>query len=99
MENNDQQPNFDEVFADLVGKVIRKYRIKQGMTPEELAKSSRLTTEQINQIEQGKVDLEILTFYRIIHGLGYESPETIFNEIDEIIEPHLIKEIEMKKKG
>lgn len=98
MKNNDQQPNFEKIFTDVVGKIIRRHRIKQGMTPAELAKSSGLTTEDINQIEQGRIEPELMTFFRIINGLGYEPPDPLFYEIYENIEPDLVKEIENKDK-
>lgn len=96
MNNNEQQPNFDDILTDMTGKSIRGHRLNQGLTQAQLAEKSGLNTEHINQIERGKKQPKLGTFIKICYGLGYK--ETLFNEIVSTVEQDLIKDIENKDK-
>lgn len=60
------------------GHLIRKARIKAGLTQEELAQRSGTTRFYISRIENEKTDLEMSTFRKIVEaGLGKKLKLTI----------------------
>ncbi|MBP6460347.1 MAG: helix-turn-helix transcriptional regulator [Crocinitomicaceae bacterium] len=54
-----------------LGKLLKKWRIQENLTQEELAQKSGTTRTYITKIENDKQDIEIKTFMRIVEaGLG-----------------------------
>lgn len=64
----------DEMKGDInhrYGRLIKKARLKAGLTQEQLAKRSGTTRFYISRIENDKTDLELSTFRKIVEaGLG-----------------------------
>jgi transcriptional regulator with XRE-family HTH domain len=54
------------------GKRIRDLRLKKGMTQEELARQTELSTRTIQRIENGEVDPRAYTLQMIATALGVE---------------------------
>jgi DNA-binding XRE family transcriptional regulator len=60
------------------GRLIRKARLKAGLTQEQLAMKSGTTRFYISRIENDKADLEMSTFRKIVEaGLGKKLKLTI----------------------
>jgi DNA-binding XRE family transcriptional regulator len=62
---------FSDLALESYGDVIRKERIKAGLTQDELAYRAGTTRFYISRFENNKSDIELSTFRRIIEsGLG-----------------------------
>lgn len=59
-------------FCRLVAEKIRALRKQKGLTQEDLAKKLRVSQQVISRIEKGRENISILTFKRIVDGLGAE---------------------------
>jgi transcriptional regulator with XRE-family HTH domain len=57
---------------ELVGKNIRKYRDRIGLSQEAFADASGLHRTYITQVEQGKRNISILNIFKIAKALGIE---------------------------
>ena len=64
-------------FCQLIGKNIRKVRIRKGLTMEELAHLSEIQYRHIFRIETGKVNTSIYLLYKISKTLNTELKEII----------------------
>jgi len=65
------------------GKLIRDLRIKKGMTQEELAEKTEVSTRTIQRIENGEVDPRAYTLQMISKALEVDYNMFIENEPDE----------------
>jgi len=62
---------FSDLALETYGDIIRKERIKAGLTQDELAHRAGTTRFYISRFENNKSDIELSTFRRIIEsGLG-----------------------------
>lgn len=52
-----------------IGRNIRRYRAKRGLTQEQLAEAAELTSGYISRIENGVKSLRLSTLYRIAETL------------------------------
>lgn len=68
-------------FLMLVGNEIRNTRIKQGLTIEELAEMTGLSTSYLGRIELGKLNITMLTLEKIVISLNI-SPSKLFEFSD-----------------
>ena len=70
--------NIQEPSMFRYGRLIKKARIKAGLTQEQLALKSGTTRFYISRIENDKTDLEMSTFRKIVEaGLGRKLKLTI----------------------
>jgi DNA-binding XRE family transcriptional regulator len=54
-----------------LGKLLKKWRVQENLTQEELAQKSGTTRTYITKIENDKQDIELKTFMRMVEaGLG-----------------------------
>jgi len=97
-----------------IGTKIRAARLAAGMTQKELAERSGYTFSTISRIEKGEIDLpisKVKTFSNVLRvPIDYiigdylmekpETPEEMFNRLDDDIRQELINEMFeiMKKK-
>ncbi len=65
------------------GKLIRDLRIKKGMTQEELAEKTEVSTRTIQRIENGEVDPRAYTLQMISKALEVDYNMFLENEPDE----------------
>jgi len=65
------------------GKLIKELRIKKGMTQEELADKTEVTSRTIQRIENGEVDPRIYTLQMIAKALEVDYNLFVENEPDE----------------
>lgn len=61
----------------LTGKIIRKKRKAKGLSQERLAEIANLHPTYISNIEQGKVNASIFTFYQLSNALQVEFAELL----------------------
>ena len=66
-----------DAFTHQLGENIRKYRIKKGLTVEELALNTNLAYSQISRIELGKIKTSAYTIYLIAIALDV-CPKMLF---------------------
>ena len=64
--------------VELVGKRIREYRTKRGLSQEELAHRAELHTAHLGRIERGEKNPTLESIEKIINALGV-SFEEFFN--------------------
>ena len=63
---------------DEIGRRLRSFRTRRGLTQEALARASKLTAKFVSQIENGRVNPSIAVLARLIeHGLSM-SPAVFF---------------------
>ncbi len=65
------------------GKLIKELRIKKGMTQEELAEKTEVSTRTIQRIENGQVDPRSYTLQMIAKALEVDFSLFTSNETDE----------------
>jgi len=65
------------------GKIIRELRIKKGMTQEELADKTEVSSRTIQRIENGEVDPRAYTLQMIAKALEVDYNLFVGNEPDE----------------
>lgn len=63
----------EEVDAYLVGEAIKKARLKQNLTQEELGERVGVKRSQICKLESGKSSMTISTMSRVFRALGIAS--------------------------
>jgi len=68
------------------GKLIKELRIKKGMTQDELADKTEVSTRTIQRIENGEVDPRAYTLQMIAQALGVDFGMFIEKESDESLE-------------
>lgn len=56
--------------AFYICEMLKEERKKVNMTQTELAEIAKMKKEVISRIENGKIDVQLSTFLRIIEGLG-----------------------------
>jgi len=64
------------------GKLIKELRIKKGMTQEELADKTEVSTRTIQRIENGDVDPRAYTLQMIAKALDVDFSLFVENEIE-----------------
>jgi HTH-type transcriptional regulator / antitoxin HipB len=52
--------------------MLKEERKKAKMTQTQLAEKAEMKKEVISRIENGKIDIQLSTFLRVIEGLGME---------------------------
>lgn len=57
-------------YLKTVGMEVRVARIRKGLSIREVAKLTGLCESSLNQLENGKHDVKILTYKRIADALG-----------------------------
>jgi transcriptional regulator with XRE-family HTH domain len=67
------------------GKLIKELRLKKGLTQEELASMTELSTRTIQRIENGEVDPRSYTLQMIAKALDVEFSIFAENEVEENI--------------
>jgi len=70
------------------GKLIKEQRVKKGLTQEELAKKSEVSTRTIQRIENGEVEPRAYTLQMIAKALDFDFSQFVENESDEGQETH-----------
>lgn len=93
--NKDEKTRFQEI----VGENIEKYRLKRGMSREELAESSQLDDKNILKLEHGERSPMAFTVARLAKALGVE-PNDLYEGTEKYIEvlPHVPKRRRRRKK-
>lgn len=64
-------------YLKLVGLEFRIARIRKGLKTPELSKMTGLSMSCINQMENGKADVKILTYKRIADALNIELKDIL----------------------
>ena len=54
----------------LVGRNVKKFRLKKGLTQEELAEISGFSQQYISGLEQGRRNATIVSVYELSRALG-----------------------------
>lgn len=65
-----------------IGKNIRKYRKKAGMTQDELAEKAGLSTNYIGSMERGEKTPSLESFINIVNALGVSSDLLLCDILD-----------------
>jgi HTH-type transcriptional regulator / antitoxin HipB len=62
----------------MIGEMLKEARLVAGMTQDDLARKSGTKKSYISRVENGKLDIQILTLFRIFEsGLGRQVSLTI----------------------
>ena len=64
-------------LGDIMGEIIRKYRIKRKYTQEELAELLDISTRQLQRIENGESITKISTLKKVINLLKIDDKDII----------------------
>lgn len=64
-------------LGDIMGEIIRNYRIKRNYTQEELAEIIDISTRQLQRIENGESITKIKTLKKVINVLKIEDKDII----------------------
>ena len=83
--------DIDEKF----GKVLREFRIKKGLTQEQLSEKLGISLKYISRIENGYSGIKTQTLINYMNILGI-SPNTIFKEF--MTNKDSIKQIKISEK-
>ena len=67
-----------------LGQKIREYRLKRGMTQEELAEKLLSKKSTISEYENDKIDIKISILREIAKVLGTPLPHLLSEEYDDI---------------
>ena len=67
-----------------LGQKIREYRLKRGMTQEELAEKLFSSKSTISEYENNKIDIKISILREIAKVLGTPLPHLLSEEDDDI---------------
>ena len=67
----------EEELLPIFGNNIRNVRIAKGLQQEEVAEKVGLSEEQYRLIEEGKLDIEVTTYYKIAAALGLDKPSVL----------------------
>ena len=63
----------DEVDAYFVGEAIRKARLKQNLSQEELGERIGVKRSQISKLESGRCSITVSTMGKVFRALGIAS--------------------------
>ena len=69
------------MITNVVGQRLRAYRVKQGLTQEELAEKAELHPTYIGQVERGEKNLTITSLEKILNALEVSFSE-LFSHYD-----------------
>ena len=58
--------------AFYICEMLKEERKKAKMTQTQLAEKAEMKKEVISRIENGKIDIQLSTFLRVVEGLGME---------------------------
>lgn len=59
-----------EQFDEMVGKNLKHYRKRKGLSKYMLEKESRISRATITYIEKGECSAQLYTFYKLANALG-----------------------------
>lgn len=62
-----------------IGKMLRTYRLREGITQEELAERADLHFTYIGQVERGEKNLTLASLEKILNALGVSFAEFFEN--------------------
>ena len=65
---------------EIVGKNVRKYREKKGISQEALADLAGLHRTYITKVEQGKTNISVVNIFRIAEALDVAAKELLESE-------------------
>ena len=68
-------------ITNIVGQRLRAYRIKQGLTQEELAEKAELHPTYIGQVERGEKNMTLVSLEKILIALDVSFSE-LFSHYD-----------------
>jgi|GEM_PF-1032938 len=72
------------MLRELIGKLLREYREKAGLTQEKIAKACRTTKGEISKLESGKIkNPSLILILSYLKATGTPK-ETFFSKLDEI---------------
>ena len=74
-----------ENLHKLLGKNIRRFRKRDGMTQEQLAEKAGINQKQISKIESGRIQARLSTYLRIANALGVSIDHFLTHAL--LIEP------------
>ena len=77
------------------GKVLRKFRVKNGFTQEQLSEKLGISLKYISRIENGNNGIKTQTLINYMNLLGI-TPNTIYRDL--ISNPKVAKNIELSEK-
>jgi len=84
-----------------LGERIRELRKAAGFTQEELGERAELSYKYIGEVERGKVNASIYTFYMITQALGFPFSELVSfssGKVDKQIETEITEIVALFKK-
>ena len=62
----------------MIGELLKEFRLEAKMSQEDLAEKSGTKKSYISRVENGKIDIQISTLFRIFeHGLGRQIRLTV----------------------
>ena len=65
---------------EIVGKNVRKYREKKGISQEALADLAGVHRTYVTKVEQGKTNISVVNIFRIAEALDVEAKELLERE-------------------
>lgn len=74
-----------ENLHKLLGKNIRRFRKRDGMTQDQLAEKAGINQKQISKIESGRIQARLSTYLRIANALGVSIDHFLADAL--LIEP------------
>ena len=78
MQYEEKKLKADETaFKKRLGKKIKKYRNKAGLSQLKLALSSNISRTQISRLENGEISTSVVTFLRIAKALDLNQEEIL----------------------
>lgn len=63
----------------LVGRNVRRYRLKKGLTQEEFAEKSGFSQQYISGLEKGRRNPTVVTLYELSQALGVSHLDLMRN--------------------
>lgn len=81
-------------FLTVIGKTVRAKRKSLGISQEKLAELADLHPTYISNIEQGKVNASIFTFYQLVNALHIEFADLLnlpSKNVDRALEGELVE--------
>jgi len=61
----------------LVGRNVRRVRLKKGLTQEQFAEISGFSQQYISGLEHGRRNPTVVTLYELAHALGVSHVELV----------------------
>lgn len=99
LEPSSPNKEYDE---NNIGLLVKKYRLKRGMTRQVLANKSGISLRYLAQLESGKGNPTVSIIYNISHALNLSSYEFFYNEkniIDTDLLDYRFKSFNSKQKN